>query len=66
MNRLHTFLNGAMIAIVMFTAMTMFLFLGMVLPLLFAMMFGPFIGILTFLIAIGVIGGLASLLFEML
>ena len=65
-NKLHKFLNGFMIAIVMFATMAIFLFIGMVLPLLFAMMFGPFIGILTLLIAIGVIGGLASLLFEML
>lgn len=66
MNNLHKFLNGFMIAIIMFSMMLILFFLGMVLPMIFSILFGPIVGIVTLLLAVGVIGGLGSMIFDKL
>lgn len=65
-DKLNSFLTGAMIAIILFTVMMGFAFIGLFIPLLFAITFGPIVGMLTLLLAIGVIGGLSAMIFDKL
>lgn len=66
MTNLKKFLTGALVTIILFSLMVLFLFLGMILPMIFAVAFGPFIGIFTLLIGVGIIGGCAALFTDML
>ncbi len=65
-NIFDKFLFGAVIALLLFLGATIMLLLGLIAPLMFAITFGPLAGIFACIFAVAIVGGISTVIADML